>query len=74
MAKIVSCSGGTGRPLTEDELRQLRQKLARLSEHRVRDLYDEAWEACRIKGQRIPSPKAVQQLVQAWKQLWLWRR
>jgi len=62
------------RPLTEDELQQLRQNLARLSEHRVRDLYDEAWEECRIKGQRIPPPKAVQQLVQAWRELWRWRR
>ena len=62
------------RPLTEPELKALQQNLARLSEPSVRQAYQRAWEECRMKGERIPPAKAVQQLVQAWKQLWKWRR
>jgi len=61
------------RPLTEAELENLRQNLARLSEDSVRREYDQAWEECRRKGDRLPPPKAVQRMVQAWKQLWRWR-
>jgi hypothetical protein len=62
------------RPMTEQELEQLRQNVARLSEHGVRQFYQQAWEDCRMRGERLPSAKAVQQLVQAWKQLWRWRQ
>lgn len=61
------------RPLTEPELKAVQQNLARLSESSVRQVYRQAWEECRMKGERLPSAKAVQQLVQAWKQLWKWR-
>ena len=61
------------RPLTEPELENLRQNLAKLSEDSVRREYNQAWEECRLKHSRLPSPKAVQRLVQAWKQLWKWR-
>lgn len=61
------------RPLTEQELAELRQNIARLSEDAVRRFYDDAWAECRLKGQRLPPAKAVQQLVQAWKQLRRWR-
>jgi len=61
------------RPLTEQELKALQQNLARLSEEGVKQTYREAWEDCRMKGERLPPAKAVQQLVQAWKQLWRWR-
>ena len=59
------------RPLTEQELRTLQQNLARLS---VKKVYRQAWEECRMKGERLPPAKAVQQLVQAWKLLWKWRQ
>ena len=61
------------RPLTKEELDQLQHNLALLSPHSVRQAYDQAWEECRMKGERLPPAKAVQQLVQAWKQLWRWR-
>jgi len=67
------CPVDSDRPLTQEELEQLRQNLSRLSEPSVRKVYDEAWEQCRLKDRRIPSPKVVQQLVTAWKQLWQWR-
>jgi hypothetical protein len=62
------------RPLTEKELEALQQNLARLSEPSVKQVYQQAWEECRMKGERLPPAKAVQQLVQAWKQLWKWRQ
>jgi hypothetical protein len=62
------------RPLTEKELEALQQNLARLSEPSVKQVYQQAWEECRMKGERLPPAKAVQQLVQAWKQLWKWQR
>jgi lysozyme family protein len=62
------------RPLTEQELKELQQNLARLSEDSVRREYDQAWEECRMRGERLPPAKAVQRLVQAWKQLWKWRQ
>lgn len=61
------------RPLTAEELKALQQNLARLSEDSVRREYDQAWEECRMRGERLPPAKAVQRLVQAWKQLWKWR-
>jgi len=60
--------------LTEQELRALQQNLARLSEPSVKKVYRQAWEECRMKGERLPPAKAVQQLVQAWKLLWKWRQ
>jgi len=62
------------RTLTEPELKALQQNLARLSEDSVRREYDQAWEECRMRGERLPPAKAVQRLVQAWKQLWKWRQ
>jgi len=62
------------RPLTEPELKALQQNLARLSEPSVQQVYRQAWEECRMKGERLPPAKAIQQLVQAWKQLWKWQR
>jgi hypothetical protein len=62
------------RPLTPEELNELRNNLARLSEAGVENAYKEAYKACEIRGGRLPRPVAIQQLVQAWRQLWHWRR
>jgi hypothetical protein len=62
------------RPLTEDELAQLRQNLARMSESGVKNVYQEAHKECEMKGGRLPKAVAIQQLVSAWKQLWTWRK
>ncbi len=59
--------------LNEDELKQLRNNLAHLSESGVRDFYQRAYEECRIAYDRIPCPRKIQTLVQVWKQLWKWR-
>jgi hypothetical protein len=59
--------------LSEDDLKQLRHNLAHLSVGAVRDFYDRAYRDCRLIYHRLPSPKQMQILVQAWKQLWKWR-
>ena len=56
------------------ELRDLQQqRLARLSEPSVQAAYRRAYHACRMDGERLPGPRLIQELVQAWKQLWKWR-
>jgi predicted aminopeptidase len=59
--------------MTEEELEQLRRNLARLSDDGVKRAYQTAWEEARMRGDRLPPAKAVQQLVQAFRQLWRWR-
>ncbi|HEY6766231.1 MAG TPA: hypothetical protein VI386_15860 [Candidatus Sulfotelmatobacter sp.] len=59
--------------LSEKALEELRYNLAHLNPGAVRDVYERAYEECRPIYKRLPSPKQIQTLVQAWKQLWKWR-
>jgi hypothetical protein len=47
--------------------------MSRLSPQHVQEFYQRAYEDCRMRYTRLPSPKAMQTLVQVWKQLWKWR-
>jgi hypothetical protein len=61
--------------LSRDELKALRENLARLSETGIRDFYESAYRSCRIINRDMyPTAKAIQELVQAWKLLWKLRR
>jgi len=60
------------RPFTQEELELVQQNLARLHESSVKQVYRDAWKECEMRGDRLPSPKAIQHLVQAWK--WLWKQ
>jgi hypothetical protein len=61
--------------LTADDLKQMREGLSRLSlEAAVRHAYQTAYARCRMVNDRVPSARSMQELVQAWKQLWLSRR
>jgi len=60
--------------LTGDELRQMREGLSRLSLEAVRHAYQTAYARCRMVNDRVPSARSMQELVQAWKQLWQWRK
>jgi hypothetical protein len=62
------------RPLTPEQLKQLRRNLALLSEAGVENAYRDAYKDCELKAGRLPKPVAIQQLVQAWKQLWVWKK
>jgi hypothetical protein len=61
-------------PMSKDAVDQFRRSLSMLSEFRVRDIYREAHERCRLVGDKLPNPQAVQELVQAFKTLWRWRK
>ena len=61
-------------PLTKDELAKRRRDLSMLSEHHVRDAYQDAYERCQMKGDAVPRASAIQELVTVWKLLWSWRR
>jgi hypothetical protein len=60
-------------PLTEAELRELRDNLSKLAGPSVVDFYRSAHRDCAVE--RKPSAKAIQSLVAAWKILrrWNWR-
>src|ERR1700674_416368 len=59
--------------LSEKDLKELRYNLAHLSVSAVRDFYEQAYQDCRLVYNRLPSPRKMQTLVQAWKQLRKWR-
>ena len=59
--------------LSKEDLKELRHNLAHLSVEAVRDLYERTYRDCRLIYHRLPTPKQMQVLIQAWKQLWKWR-
>ena len=61
-------------PMDKARLDEYRRRLAQLDPFRVQKVYREAWYACRMEGNGLPSPRAVQELVTAWKLLWKWRQ
>jgi hypothetical protein len=65
---------GNEKILSQEELHQLSESLAHLSMSGVRDFYQRAYRECRVVNREIPSARAMQELVQAWKQLRKWRR
>lgn len=60
--------------LSSADLKQMREGLSRLSIEAVRHAYQTAYARCRMVNDRVPSARSIQELVQAWKQLWMWRR
>jgi hypothetical protein len=61
--------------LSRDDLKALSESLAHLSESAVLDFYQSAYRSCRIiNSSTFPSARAMQELVQAWKQLRKWRK
>lgn len=57
--------------MSEKEIAELRRNLSLLSPSGVEKFYRETHKACELE--RKPGPHAIQQLVQAWKQLRKWR-
>jgi accessory colonization factor AcfC len=62
------------RMLNDEDLTQLRENLAHLSESAVKDFYNHAHRDCAIIGPHFPTAISIQQLVTAWKQLRKWRK
>lgn len=60
--------------LSREDLDALGNSLAHLSASAVRDFYERAYSRCRMSDRDFPSPRAIQELVQAWKLLRKWRK
>jgi len=61
--------------LSREHLNELAHNLAHMSMSAVLDFYQRAYRDCRIiNSHTFPPARAVQELVQAWKQLRKWRR
>jgi hypothetical protein len=61
-------------PLTKAEIEQYKRGLSLISPSSVVKEYQQAYEECRMEGDKLPRASAIQQLVAAWYQLWKWRR
>lgn len=60
---------------TREDLKEITHNLALLSEHGVREFYQRAYRECNIiNSHTFPPARAMQELVQAWKQLRKWRK
>jgi hypothetical protein len=60
---------------TREDLQEIMHNLSLLSEHGVREFYQRAYRECAIiNSHTFPSARAIQELVQAWKQLRKWRK
>lgn len=55
--------------LSREELRALQQKLANANVLEIEAFYRTAHHRCILQPVALPSPRAVQELVQAWKVL-----
>jgi hypothetical protein len=75
-------SGMARRPTLKDdkiwsreEFKEIERNLSALSEPGVREFYQRAYRACAIiNSSTFPRAQAIQELVQAWKQLRKWRK
>jgi hypothetical protein len=54
--------------LSAEQLAELRHKLAVMPQHELATFYRATHNACRY-DMKLPSPRMIQELVQAWKQL-----
>jgi hypothetical protein len=58
------------RPLTPEQIQNLRQQFARLSVTALYDAYHAAWLRCKVEPDgHAPHAEKIQELVQAWKEL-----
>jgi hypothetical protein len=61
--------------LSREHLDELADNLSHLSMSAILDFYQRAYRDCRIvNSHTFPSARALQELVQAWKQLRKWRK
>ena len=59
--------------LSRKDLAELQRRLAMMSQMAVEDFYQSAHMVCRIGPGHFPTARAIQDLVQAWKQMRKWR-
>jgi len=77
IAKLIKSGVMARRPadevLSRKELTELQRRLSMMSPTAVEDFYRSAHMVCRIGPGHFPSARAIQELVQAWKQMRKWR-
>jgi hypothetical protein len=59
--------------LSRTDLTELQRRLSMMSVTAVQDFYRSTYFVCRIGPGHFPSARAIQELVQAWKQMRKWR-
>ena len=59
--------------LTGVEVNALRERLSKIDRHAVEAFYRAAYHRCALQAWSLPTPRAIQELVQAWRQLRKWR-
>jgi hypothetical protein len=59
--------------LSPKDLADLQNRLSMMSTTAVQDFYQYAHSACRVGPGHFPTPRAIQELVQAWKHMRKWR-
>jgi hypothetical protein len=59
--------------LTKKDLAELQRRLSMMSQTAVEDFYQSTHMVCRIGPGHFPSARAIQELVEAWKQMRKWR-
>ena len=59
--------------LSRKDLVDLQRRLSMMSQTAVQDFYQSAYFVCGIGPGHFPSARAIQELVQAWKQMRKWR-
>jgi hypothetical protein len=59
--------------LSQQDLAELQTRLSMMSTTAVQDFYRYTHNTCRISLGHFPSPRAMQELIQAWKQMRKWR-
>jgi hypothetical protein len=55
--------------LDEDDLEELRRKLSLMSVPRLDAYYQSIYLACRLQNGKVPPPRDIQKLVQAWRSI-----
>jgi hypothetical protein len=55
--------------LSKDELAALQKKLSKMSLTALHDFYFASYYRCRLQDHGLPSARAIQELVAAWKAL-----
>ena len=60
--------------LTTAQLAELRTKLATMSVTAVKDAYQSAHFQCKLDGDKVQSARAIQTLVQVWREMRGWSK
>jgi len=56
-------------PMDAARLAEYRRRLSTMQPFALRRLYEEVWRGCRPVEHGLPSGRAIQELVQVWKEL-----